>query len=562
MMGSTRVRQVVGCGGLVLILGAFQPLFAEILPPERVADWSNAGVQGGIPHYPVGVNVMNAPFGAAGNGTIDDTAAIQAAIAACPVNTAVFLPAGTYLTTGTLTISKAIVLRGEGPGLTRILHNHENEAILMTSGGDWAGIEDLHVETIQYFSGQSGYKIVLRGVQNSWVKNIESSGYIGQNVRMEEGSSHCEVRDSYIHTAQSYTETLPAFNAYGIEIFGGDSSYNLVENNVLDWFRHAMVLQHLCHNNVYAYNFAWNNWSCNNGCGFSVTTDFELHHYAYPDESQAVFFTLSEGNVFEQSNSAQDAHQLNTWLRNRVNNGGITLHVNNHAIGNELIEKKHPGTWNPGDEEDNSVRKVEAGSIAHGNFVTVPAEGLSWDPTISDHTIPNSYYLTSKPAFFGDLDWPPYGGDLMPGNTRRSPAEVRYWTMLFPEITPSNLQANVQGNAVVLTWDNNSVNTVDFVICRSLDNVSFERIGETFQTTYTDTVAGAGQYFYYVRARNHLGGEHGGDLGGESDPSGVRSVTVAGGAGLTIDGSVASEGDAGASALTFSVTLDDASAAP
>ncbi|MGB5660025.1 MAG: hypothetical protein WBO54_11130, partial [Thermoanaerobaculia bacterium] len=37
-----------------------------------------------------------------------------------------------------------------------------------------------------------------------------------------------------------------------------------------------------------------------------------------------------------------------------------------------------------------------------------------WDPTISDHDLPNSYYLTSKPSFFGDLRWPAFGSDLSP----------------------------------------------------------------------------------------------------------------------------------------------------
>ena len=104
---------------------------------------------------------------------------------------------------------------------------------------------------------------------------------------------------------------------------------------------------------------------------------------------------------------------------------------------------------------------------------------MQWDPSVDDHNIPDSYYLTSRPAWFGDLDWPPYGGDLMPNNKRRNPAEVRYWSMLYPEKNPSGLKADVSGNTFSLTWNNESDDErkVDFIICRSSDNVKFHRIG-------------------------------------------------------------------------------------
>lgn len=50
------------------------------------------------------INVKAAPYNAAGNGTTDDTAALQAALAAVPANGGtVYLPAGDYLITSSLT---------------------------------------------------------------------------------------------------------------------------------------------------------------------------------------------------------------------------------------------------------------------------------------------------------------------------------------------------------------------------------------------------------------------------------------------------------------------------
>lgn len=55
-------------------------------------------------------------FGAKGDGVTDDTASIQAALDACPVGGAVLIPFGQYVITDTLSVSKAISIRGEAFG--------------------------------------------------------------------------------------------------------------------------------------------------------------------------------------------------------------------------------------------------------------------------------------------------------------------------------------------------------------------------------------------------------------------------------------------------------------
>ena len=53
-------------------------------------------------------------FGAAGNGTTDDTAAIGAAIVALTPGGTLFFPRGAYKTTGGFTISVPCTIMGEG----------------------------------------------------------------------------------------------------------------------------------------------------------------------------------------------------------------------------------------------------------------------------------------------------------------------------------------------------------------------------------------------------------------------------------------------------------------
>ena len=91
------------------------------LPGGRLPDFSYAGYRSGereIPDYPVATDVT--AFGARGDDDADDTAAFKAAIAATEAG-AVFVPAGRYVITEVLRITKpGVVLRGEDGGRTRL----------------------------------------------------------------------------------------------------------------------------------------------------------------------------------------------------------------------------------------------------------------------------------------------------------------------------------------------------------------------------------------------------------------------------------------------------------
>lgn len=65
------------------------------------------------------INAKLAPYGAVGKGTTDDTVALQAALTAA-AGKVLFLPAGTYLVSSTLTISSGTTIIGAGRLRTRI----------------------------------------------------------------------------------------------------------------------------------------------------------------------------------------------------------------------------------------------------------------------------------------------------------------------------------------------------------------------------------------------------------------------------------------------------------
>lgn len=500
---------------------SFLLLFAIDCPilKEQKPDWANAGVRGGIPEYPASIHDVTY-YGAKGDGQTDDTQAILTAMNACPDRHAVIFPAGTYLIIDSLNITRPIVLRGDSPTTTRINSQHEWAAINVNS--DWAGVEDMHVHTDWQWEGIQGEKIVFNQAKDSWVKNIETTGYTYYHILIN-GGTHCEIRDSYIHNNEE-DMNIPEFSSYGVSILDGDASYHLVENNIFDWFRHNMNIEEFYGSdpkqNVFGYNFCWYTYTFT-GSLFSATTTLEFHH-------NSVFYNLAEGNVVEQVGFQSNGHHYNTIFRNRITNGGVSAGDSNYIIGNELTEIKNPGSSMAG-FGGNNIRGYYGEYIIYGNWITDTADpGL--DFPIPNNSLPSSKYLTSRPDWFGDLDWPCYGSDLMPGNTRRSPAEVRYWTIKFPETNiPHIVNSGLQGDEVKLEWTFTPTynGPVDYIICRSVDGNNYKRIGETYDTEYTDTLAEPGTYHYYIRARNHEGGKnHNGDvngldLGGESEPSNV-----------------------------------------
>lgn len=90
----------------------------EILPSDRATTWQpGLRAEGGIPIRKT-ICATLSPRG----GTLDDAAAIQGAINACPVGQVVQLAAGRFLINGGnfLLLNKAITLRGSGPGRTML----------------------------------------------------------------------------------------------------------------------------------------------------------------------------------------------------------------------------------------------------------------------------------------------------------------------------------------------------------------------------------------------------------------------------------------------------------
>jgi len=136
-----RVRSVLAA----LALGGLSAtaLNAELIPASRVVNWTAGvavGVPGGIPTNRTRlINVTLPPYNANNSGTSDASAAIQAAIDAASPNDVVYLPAGRYLISNTISIrhnKDSITVRGAGMENT-IIDARVNTVFTVGSGSDY-----------------------------------------------------------------------------------------------------------------------------------------------------------------------------------------------------------------------------------------------------------------------------------------------------------------------------------------------------------------------------------------------------------------------------------------
>ena len=119
-------------GLLLALAGPWQAQADDIIPRERLYDWGTwAGHRdarfgrGPLPR----ISTVYTNLGALDlTGATDVSASLQQAVRLCPSNQAVFLPAGTYRLDRQLVFDRdGVVLRGAGPGLTRLVFRGTND---------------------------------------------------------------------------------------------------------------------------------------------------------------------------------------------------------------------------------------------------------------------------------------------------------------------------------------------------------------------------------------------------------------------------------------------------
>lgn len=299
-----------------------------------------------------------------------------------------------------------------------------------------AGIEDLKLDRIAAPAGQ-GRNIEMTACANCWISNVESDKVYGRHFWLNR-CAHCEVRDSFVHHAFSYCS---GGIAYGIVLADGTSD-TLVENNIAYYLNNPISNESVGAGNVVAYNYTDEAWNCDEPDTDWLMADLSLNHCAHN------YMTLVEGNQISQI-SADAFHGSSSHLvllRNHADAWhptprsshliAVDLHAGNRyisAIGNVLGQPGLPGDYewsavacangpaayklgynsdgdcSPGGNDP----EVASTLLRHGNLEYFTGS-VAWEPSIADHDLPDSYYLSGKPSFFGSLPWPAFGSDRSP----------------------------------------------------------------------------------------------------------------------------------------------------
>jgi len=306
---------------------------------------------------------------------------------------------------------------------------------------EWSGVEDLKIVNVGESGGTDGYAIEIRNTKYCWVRNVEIQDLAEAGVYLLRAYRN-EVRGCNIHHAA--LNDFTSGRAYGVSLWWG-ASYNLIEDNICYYLRHSLVIEGGGAGNVFAYNYSDRMFD-----QFYPGTDYLmgdlLLHGSHP------MMNLYEGNVARvlYFDNVHGSGSHNTAFRNWLvgESQGVNVpwmdwsltpvgidqnHISNNIVANVLGKVSHgPGIYESQTVGFNSTHyvyilgqsdranlgtapgwnEVRGSLLRHYNwdFNTTTNQGVRYDNTglTSEMTLPNSLYRSSKPAFFGNLPWPPF----------------------------------------------------------------------------------------------------------------------------------------------------------
>lgn len=345
-------------------------------------------------------------------------------------------------------------------------------------GPQYVGLEDFSC-----VGSSAGLGIWFQGTFGSWLKNVELSGWGTFGFKFDYVAC-MSIVDCYIHDPASYNWS----RGYPFQF---DMANNcLVQNNVFYKYQDGLMMQGGSSANVMAYNLFFRAYNGYLGTEILLASLYG-NHTPYP---QFNLWEGNYGNAaqldyyFGPSRTATFLRNYITGADPEITTARVVMKLDSHQWSNNVVgnilgssgtspalyaalpketfiwKQKTPVTWTydsgtanfpysqstifrlgypysgnnssggsaspPSTNQLNYIDlTVKANTLIHGNW-DAAGNAVRWDTNISDHVIPNSYYLSAKPAWFGNLNWPPYdssnGGVMTLMNLTNLPAGYRF----------------------------------------------------------------------------------------------------------------------------------------
>jgi PKD repeat protein len=297
-----------------------------------------------------------------------------------------------------------------------------------------AGIENLTFDGGGYTMDRCVY---FYGAAHCWVKTVEIKNQTGFGVQIYWGSIGCEVTKCYFHDPTDFGSS----SGYGVVIHGCATD-NYIYDNISKWAKLVVAIGSSGGTaNVAAYNYCY---STNHSSPWWAMPAVATH-------GAHTLMNLFEGNIgpMAESDATHGSGSHNIFFRNWLNglwhNPAVTsamycalvedLNYYITYIGNVLgysgmtgayetdpyVERNIINIWRQGTDS-----LTRSSLIRHGNYDYI-TNSTVWEGSIAERDIPPSLYLNSKPSWFGALDWPAIGPDIV-GYTKNTPSKLRWDT--------------------------------------------------------------------------------------------------------------------------------------
>ncbi len=289
-----------------------------------------------------------------------------------------------------------------------------------------AGVQCLKIVRRDEPIDGAGSNIYMNMAANCFVRGVESDTSVGAHVAIYY-SQNVLIDGCYFHHAFTYDGS--GMRGYGVAL-SQHTSECLITNNIFRYLRHAMMIKTGSNGNIFSYNYSLEPHRSEPIS--DASGDISFHgHYPYAN--------LWEGNIVQ--NIVIDHYwgpsgPHNTLFRNRAALWGIIMTTNSQLetndqnfVGNEVTntELLHGMYTLTGDNH------FEFGNNVLGNII----------PSGTNNLPDESYYLESKPEFWGQfLDWPTIGIPYEPGSGS-VPAMIRYDSGQDFTICPDSLMTNI-----------------------------------------------------------------------------------------------------------------------
>ncbi|MBN1482901.1 T9SS type A sorting domain-containing protein [candidate division KSB1 bacterium] len=301
------------------------------------------------------------------------------------------------------------------------------------------GIEKMKIWRYDYHpcntGAEHGNNVLMKNAVNCWIRGVHFEQTCRNHIFVDR-CSHLEISGCYIHEALSFGE---GGRGYGV-LLNRTTTKCLIENNIFNKLRHAMIVQSGSNSNVFVYNYSYNqHWVDElTGLPFDKCVPETLGYWCGGDICLHGNYPFS--NLFEHNwaciivaDGYHGMNGINNWfVRNMTYDDEQTegSEIKLYRAGNYVVLGCMMRTTQAAPVDDDECSGIDQYGTLYGTsydehlwVYKLGTEDHYWHPCVS-------VFYDAKPPFSG-LSWPSIGPKTSQGADfydihQQIPARVRF----------------------------------------------------------------------------------------------------------------------------------------